>query len=77
MYYCHDCKHWHSVWAFMPDRSDRECGLCDMCLEDLPGKEFKDCEDLAYFINKNYALVDYSCGVDYQCDSYERREDGE
>lgn len=32
MYYCHDCKHWHSVWAFKEDGNDRQCGLCAMCL---------------------------------------------
>lgn len=36
MYYCHDCKHWHTVWAFRVGGNDRECGLCAMFLEDLP-----------------------------------------
>lgn len=77
MYYCHDCKHWHSVWAFKTDGNDRQCGLCAMCLEELPGRAFKDCEDLANFINKNYGLVDYSCGSEHECSRYERSEDGE
>lgn len=77
MYYCHDCKHWHTVWAFRVGGNDRECGLCAMFLEDLPATRFKDCGELAYFINSNYGLVDYSCGSERKCDRYERREDDE
>lgn len=77
MYYCRDCKHWRQVWAFRSDGHDRECGLCSMCLEDLSGMEFKDCEDLADFINRNYGLIDYSCGAEHKCRGYERCEDGE
>lgn len=77
MYYCHDCKHWHTVWAFRIGGNDRECGLCDVCLENLSRTSFKDCEHLAHFINSNYGLVDYSCGLKRKCTKYDRSEDDE
>ena len=76
MYYCHDCKHWHSVWAIKTGGDDVKFGLCAMCLEELPGRTFEDCEDLANFISMNFGLLDYSCGANRMCEGYEEREDG-
>lgn len=50
MYYCHDCKHWHKVYAYSSDGHDRECGLCSMIFDDLPVEAFFKCKDLANFI---------------------------